>query len=267
MSWSRSPLRRRRTAGAEHGWSPWIVSRYFGRYNPDRQDRWVFGDRNSGAYLPKFAWTKIVRHKPGPRGRVSGRPRPGRLLGRTAQQEQAPARPQNPAPATQAATGPARSAESCCCTPTASHKAHASGNSGTAPPAKRSPGNTWSSTGTACRTRPDSFTAPASAEPPTDNRNQHLCTPEIAPVACLSRVPRRVARTVLRGPGAAMRRGYPTAPCRSQTFSGFACPGCPSSDIVVRSWSGQSVAPSRNRSSTAGVSSFTVKPGLSSHPR
>jgi RNA-directed DNA polymerase len=41
---------------------PWIVNRYYGRYNPDRQDRWVFGDRNSGAYLPKFAWTKIVRH-------------------------------------------------------------------------------------------------------------------------------------------------------------------------------------------------------------
>jgi len=42
---------------------PWIINRYFGRYNPDRQDRWVFGDRNSGAYLPKFAWTKIVRHR------------------------------------------------------------------------------------------------------------------------------------------------------------------------------------------------------------
>jgi len=41
---------------------PWIINRYFGRYNPTRQDRWVFGDRTSGAYLPKFAWTKIVRH-------------------------------------------------------------------------------------------------------------------------------------------------------------------------------------------------------------
>ena len=27
------------------------------------QDRWVFGDRDSGAYLVKFAWTKIVRHQ------------------------------------------------------------------------------------------------------------------------------------------------------------------------------------------------------------
>jgi RNA-directed DNA polymerase len=41
----------------------WVVNRYFGTFNPDRQDRWVFGDRNSGAYLPKLAWTKIERHR------------------------------------------------------------------------------------------------------------------------------------------------------------------------------------------------------------
>lgn len=40
----------------------WIINRYYGRFNTARQDRWVFGDRASGAYLPKFAWTKIVRH-------------------------------------------------------------------------------------------------------------------------------------------------------------------------------------------------------------
>ncbi len=40
----------------------WVTSRYFGQFNPARQDRWVFGDRDSGAYLPKFSWTKIVRH-------------------------------------------------------------------------------------------------------------------------------------------------------------------------------------------------------------
>jgi RNA-directed DNA polymerase len=40
----------------------WIVKRYFGQFNPARQDRWVFGDRDSGAYLPHFAWTTIVRH-------------------------------------------------------------------------------------------------------------------------------------------------------------------------------------------------------------
>jgi RNA-directed DNA polymerase len=44
----------------------WIVKRYFGRFNPDRQDHWVFGDRDSGAFLPKFSWTRIVRHSPVP---------------------------------------------------------------------------------------------------------------------------------------------------------------------------------------------------------
>jgi len=41
----------------------WITARYFGRFNPARQDRWVFGDRDTGRYLTKFGWTKIVRHQ------------------------------------------------------------------------------------------------------------------------------------------------------------------------------------------------------------
>lgn len=41
----------------------WVVARYFGRFNRFRRDRWVFGDRNSGVYLLKHAWTKIVRHQ------------------------------------------------------------------------------------------------------------------------------------------------------------------------------------------------------------
>jgi len=41
----------------------WIIRRYFGTFNKSRQDRWVFGDRDSGAYLIRFAWTKIVRHQ------------------------------------------------------------------------------------------------------------------------------------------------------------------------------------------------------------
>ena len=41
----------------------WIVERYFGQFNQARQNRWVFGDRDSGAYLRKFSWTKIVRHQ------------------------------------------------------------------------------------------------------------------------------------------------------------------------------------------------------------
>jgi RNA-directed DNA polymerase len=45
-----------------HKGKRWVTSRYFGAYNPARRDRWVFGDRDSGAYLHKFAWTKITRH-------------------------------------------------------------------------------------------------------------------------------------------------------------------------------------------------------------
>jgi RNA-directed DNA polymerase len=30
--------------------------------NPHRQDRWVFGDRDSGIYLLKFMWFPIQRH-------------------------------------------------------------------------------------------------------------------------------------------------------------------------------------------------------------
>jgi RNA-directed DNA polymerase len=41
----------------------WVFARYFGKFNKARKDRWVFGDRNSGAYLHRFAWTNIVRHQ------------------------------------------------------------------------------------------------------------------------------------------------------------------------------------------------------------
>jgi RNA-directed DNA polymerase len=52
--------RRRHPAKSRH----WVAARYFGRFNQHRQDRWVFGDRDSGVYLHRFAWTKIVRHVP-----------------------------------------------------------------------------------------------------------------------------------------------------------------------------------------------------------
>ncbi|MDQ2874165.1 MAG: group II intron reverse transcriptase/maturase [Actinomycetota bacterium] len=49
----------------------WAVARYFGPYNPDRRNQWVYGDRETGAYLHQYAWTKIVRHVP-----VTGRNSP-----------------------------------------------------------------------------------------------------------------------------------------------------------------------------------------------
>lgn len=41
----------------------WVTNRYYGTFNKSRQDQWVFGGRDSGAYLLKYAWTKIVRHQ------------------------------------------------------------------------------------------------------------------------------------------------------------------------------------------------------------
>jgi len=40
----------------------WIVGQYFGKFSKFRDDHWVFGDRDSGGYLVKFAWTSIDRH-------------------------------------------------------------------------------------------------------------------------------------------------------------------------------------------------------------
>jgi len=40
----------------------WVTARYFGPFNRARNDRWVFGDCDSGAFMRRFAWTPIVRH-------------------------------------------------------------------------------------------------------------------------------------------------------------------------------------------------------------
>ncbi|MFI7133262.1 reverse transcriptase domain-containing protein [Nonomuraea sp. NPDC050153] len=41
----------------------WVVTRYFGQFDRFRRDKWVFGDRHSGLFLRRFAWTPIVRHR------------------------------------------------------------------------------------------------------------------------------------------------------------------------------------------------------------
>jgi hypothetical protein len=69
----------------------WVIRRYFGTFHKSRQDQWVFGDRDSGAYLLRFSWTKIVRHQMVRGNIVTRRPRPGQLLGRPAAQRDTPA--------------------------------------------------------------------------------------------------------------------------------------------------------------------------------
>jgi RNA-directed DNA polymerase len=41
----------------------WRRKRYWGRWNKEREDDWVFGDKHSGRYLLKFSWFKIERHE------------------------------------------------------------------------------------------------------------------------------------------------------------------------------------------------------------
>jgi RNA-directed DNA polymerase len=40
----------------------WTISRYYGKFCPSRNDKWVFGDRDTGAYLLRHEWTGIRRH-------------------------------------------------------------------------------------------------------------------------------------------------------------------------------------------------------------
>lgn len=38
-------------------------SKYWGRFQPSRDDKWVFGNKANGNYITKFAWIKIKRHE------------------------------------------------------------------------------------------------------------------------------------------------------------------------------------------------------------
>jgi len=40
----------------------WRHQKYWGQLNLDRADHWVFGDKQTGAYLLKFSWFPIERH-------------------------------------------------------------------------------------------------------------------------------------------------------------------------------------------------------------
>jgi RNA-directed DNA polymerase len=50
---------KRRHSGKSSQWCHQVDWR---RFNLERQDNWVFGDKTSGAHLLKFAWFTIERH-------------------------------------------------------------------------------------------------------------------------------------------------------------------------------------------------------------
>jgi RNA-directed DNA polymerase len=43
------------------GWE-WKKQRYFGKFAPKHNDIWVFGDKETGKYVKRLMWTKVVRH-------------------------------------------------------------------------------------------------------------------------------------------------------------------------------------------------------------
>ena len=115
----------------------WIIARYFGMFNPARQDKWVLGSRETGFYLRKFAWTKIVRHRM-VAGRASPTTPPSPGTGSSGDAATASRWTRRPGTCCAASAAGARSAGDCCCTPTASRKARRNGSSGTPPRARRS---------------------------------------------------------------------------------------------------------------------------------
>ncbi|WP_197487981.1 group II intron reverse transcriptase/maturase, partial [Rhodococcus sp. LB1] len=104
----------------------WVKARYFGTFNPARTDSWVFGSRESGFYLRKFAWTPIVRHR-----MVAGAAFPDdpALTDHWAARRHRSKPPlgRGTLRLLQAQHGRCPLCRGCCCTPSTSRKAHRSG--------------------------------------------------------------------------------------------------------------------------------------------
>ncbi len=115
----------------------WVKARYFGAFNPARADKWVFGSRDSGFYLRKFARTPIVgtgwslarRLRTIPRWATTGPSGVAAAHSRWAR---------TPCAVCARRTADAHSAGGCCCTPIVNHKRRTSGSSGSRPPTPRS---------------------------------------------------------------------------------------------------------------------------------
>ena len=193
----------------------WIILPVLRRVQPARRDRWVFGDRDSGAYLVKFAWTKITRHTlvkgwaspddPALADYWAARRRRGR-----------PPLDRARLRLLQGSADAARSAASCCSTPTTSRDTPTNGNGGSQRPARRSA--TTRSPSTRGPETPDVITVFRLIH--THCRDRHArrhrqCTstsavPTVTALgACLSRLPGKRARPVLRGPRRSNAPGLP----------------------------------------------------------
>ena len=129
---------------------PWIAGRYFGRFHPGRADRWVFGDRASGAYLPRLAWMKIERHQ-----MVAGTASPDdpslAAHGLTGAAGPGPRSATARCGCCASSAGAARYAGTISCTPTTSPAIPENGSAGSPPPARRSRAKPWPPPGAGAR--------------------------------------------------------------------------------------------------------------------
>ena len=186
----------------------WIVRRYFGGFNRFRNDRWVFGDPAPASRRHRLPdQIRLDRHRPAPdwsRAGVSGRPRPDRLLGHAAAKE----------------LNHRWTATTCACSPSRTAAARCAATPALRRPSRRSPLSDWerlvADGSSAGRSPPDDQVPhettwarqdgdPTASYTPSCHRSARARlrrstgeTPLTADGTRLSRVRRRVARTVLR---------------------------------------------------------------------
>ena len=205
----------------------WVVTRYFGKFNPARQDRWVFGSRTTGYYLRKFAWTKIVRHQ-----LVTGTASPDdpsltEYWARRRRRSKPPVA--RPCFASRGRSmDDARYAGDCCCTPTRSHKARTNGNSGSPLSARRS-ANTRS---VPCRERARRTIAPLFASYTPTAIDAPLTT-AVRPDSCTPVSLKGLLEPVAWKAGTAGSEGAPAQQCAGATrrASGFGHPRRPAASV------------------------------------
>ena len=156
----------------------WVIARYFGMFNPARQDKWIFGSRKPAS---------TCASSPGHRSSGTGwwqerRPRTTRACPNTGPSGAAAAGHRWARPrcdSCESSTADAHSAGVCCYTPIVNRKARTGGNSGSQPPARRSANTRSPSGGQARRTnapQPVSYTPTAAVEPPAAAMEQHHCS-------------------------------------------------------------------------------------------
>ena len=195
----------------------WIVARYLGKFN-GQQDRWVFGDRNSGAFMHKFSWTNIVRHTIVKPGASPDDPVLAELLGLATAQTSPPDQPHRPA----ALPSPGR--------PLRDLQGDAR--------ARRGPATSPTPMGNLAGDHPQDDRRHVGPRQPGQGRTPSRPPPlpprqradtanrPTASKACSSRMLGNGHVRFLGGPGAARRRAYPTNGARRSTCLAMLCRPC-----------------------------------------